>query len=42
MAERYGVLLGEEADFAGWRARARVLLASAVPPEAVDWRVAPT
>ncbi|MGZ9034534.1 MAG: UdgX family uracil-DNA binding protein [Rhodospirillales bacterium] len=33
------VTLRSEADFAGWRAEARRLLASVQPPEAVLWRV---
>jgi len=34
----YSVTLEGEADFAGWRAAARALLAAAIPPEAVAWR----
>ncbi len=37
---RIGVLLDGSADFAGWRSRARRLLAAGIPPEAVEWRVA--
>jgi len=34
------VVLASETDFAGWRTRARALLAAAVPPEQVAWSTA--
>ena len=36
--QRIGALLNGPADFPGWRAQARRLLAAGVPPEAVEWR----
>ena len=35
-----GVILPGPADFPAWRAEARRLLAAAIPPEQVEWRVA--
>ena len=37
--EGIGVLLPGPADFPAWRAEARRLLAAAIPPEQVEWRV---
>ncbi|GAA0582208.1 UdgX family uracil-DNA binding protein [Craurococcus roseus] len=36
--QRIGAILAGPADFPGWRAQARRLLAAGVPPEAVEWR----
>ncbi|MBD0272006.1 MAG: TIGR03915 family putative DNA repair protein, partial [Acetobacteraceae bacterium] len=38
--QRIGAVLAGPADFPGWRAQARRLLAAGVPPEGVEWRVA--
>jgi probable DNA metabolism protein len=37
---RIAAILGGPADFPGWRAQARRLLAAEVSPEAVEWRIA--
>ena len=40
MVRQVAVILAGPADFPGWRAQARRLLAAEVPPERVEWRVA--